>query len=293
VTGRSRGGLAVTLEMIKFQHTIFALPFALTGMVLAARGLPTARSLFWVVLAMIGARSAAMAFNRIVDRIYDARNPRTADRPLPAGKLSVGFARWFTLGSVILFVISAGMLNRLCLWLSPLALAVILGYSYTKRFTAAAHLVLGLALGIAPVGGYLAVSGHFSVEPLLLLAAVLTWTAGFDVLYALQDVEFDRTQGLHSIPVRLGPARALRVASALHLLTVIALASLMPVAGLGWIYGSGVVVIAGLLIYEHAIISPDDLSRLGVAFFRVNAAVSILVFAFTLADLLIQTSSVL
>ena len=292
MTGSPRGGLAVTLEMIKFQHTVFALPFALTGMVLAARGLPPARTLLWVVLAMVGARSAAMAFNRIVDRAHDALNPRTAGRPLAAGKLSVGFARWFTLGSVILFVVSAGMLNPLCLWLSPLALAISLGYSYTKRFTSASHLVLGLSLGIAPIGGYIAVSGHFTWTPLLLMAAVLTWTAGFDVLYALQDVEFDRAHGLHSIPARLGPARALHVAAGLHLLAVVALAMLLPVAGLGWIYGAGVVMIAGLLLYEHAIISPDDLSRLGIAFFRVNAAVSILVFAFTLADLLVPLPSV-
>ena len=277
--------LAVTLEMIKFQHTVFALPFALTGAVLAAGGWPDGRTLLWVVAAMVGARSAAMAFNRIADRRLDARNPRTAGRALPSGRLGVGFTWTFTLAAAALFVLSAWMLNPLCLWLSPVALAVILGYSYTKRFTAASHLALGLALGIAPMGGWLAVRGSFALEPFLLTAAVVAWTAGFDITYALQDVEFDRRERLRSIPARIGAAAALRVSAALHGATVIALAALMPVAGLGWIYGAGVAVIAALLIYEHSIMRPVDLGRLDTAFFRVNALVSILVLASTLADL--------
>ena len=278
--------LAVTLEMIKFQHTLFALPFALTGMVLAAGGWPEAPTLGWVVVAMVGARSAAMAFNRIADRRLDARNPRTAGRALPSGRLGVGFTWAFTAASGALFVLAAGKLNSLCLALSPVALVIILGYSYTKRFTAGSHLALGLALGIAPMGGWLAVKGAFAPEPFVLTGAVLTWTAGFDIAYALQDVDFDRREGLHSIPAWLGPAAALRLAGVLHGITVLALAALIPVAGLGWIYGAGVAGIAALLLYEHTLVSPDDLGRLDTAFFRINATVSSLVFAFTLADLL-------
>ena len=284
---RRRSQFATVLETIKFQHTIFALPFALTGMILAARGWPPVRIFGWVVVAMVGARSAAMTFNRIVDRRIDAANPRTAGRALPAGRLSLRFAWGFTLVSVALFVLAAGMLNRLCLALSPVALAVILGYSFTKRFTAASHLALGLALGIAPMAGWLAVRGSFAPAPFLLTAAVVAWTAGFDILYACQDIEFDRSVGLYSIPARLGVGRALKVSAGLHLITVLALAALVPVADLGWVYRLGIVLIAGLLLYEHSLVSPRDLSRLNAAFFRVNAAVSILVFLFTLADLLL------
>jgi 4-hydroxybenzoate polyprenyltransferase len=285
VAGASLSRLAVTLEMIKFQHTVFALPFALTGMVLGAGGRPALRIAGWVIVAMVGARSAAMAFNRIVDREIDARNPRTAGRPLPAGRLTPAFAWAFAAGSGAAFVLAAAMLNRLCLWLSPAALAVILGYSYAKRFTAASHLLLGLALAIAPTGGFLAARGAFAPEAFLLAAAVMAWTAGFDILYALQDLEFDRREGLRSLPVRLGPARALRAAAALHGLAVCALAALAPLAGLGWIYALGVALAAALLLYEHSLVRPDDLSRLDTAFFRVNASVSILIFAFTWADL--------
>ena len=286
-TGSVLSRLAMTLEMIKFQHTVFALPFGLTGMILAARRWPDGRTLAWVVAAMVGARSAAMAFNRIADRHLDARNPRTAGRALPSGRLSIGFAWAFTAASAALFVLAAAMLNPLCLWLSPVALAVILGYSYTKRFTAGSHLVLGLALGIAPMGGWLAVRGAFAPEPFLLTAAVVAWTAGFDIVYSLQDIEFDRREGLRSIPARLGPAAALRLAAALHGATVLALAALLPVARLGWIYGAGVIVVAALLGYEHSLVTPEKQSRLDTAFFRVNAAVSILILAFMLADVLV------
>jgi len=275
----------VTLEMIKFQHTLFALPFALAGMVLGAGGVPAAGTAFWVVVAMVGARSAAMAFNRIVDREIDARNPRTAGRPLPTGRLSLGFAWGFTLTAAAGFVAAAAMLNPLCLALSPIALAVILGYSFTKRFTAASHFVLGLALGIAPLGGWLAARGSFDAPPLLLTAAVLSWTAGFDILYACQDIAFDRRERLFSIPARWGAARALRLAAGLHLLTVGLLAALAPIAGLGWIYAGGVAAIAALLLYEHSLVSPADLRRLDVAFFRVNAWVSVIVLVAICADL--------
>jgi 4-hydroxybenzoate polyprenyltransferase len=271
--------------MIKFQHTLFALPFALAGMVLGAGGAPTARTAIWVVVAMVGARSAAMAFNRIVDREIDSRNPRTAGRPLPTGRLSLGFAWSFALAAAAIFVTAAAMLNPLCLALSPLALAIILGYSFTKRFTAASHFVLGIALGIAPVGGWLAARGTFAAPPLLLTAAVLAWTAGFDILYACQDIDFDRREGLFSIPARWGSARALRLAGGLHLVTVALLAALVPVAGLGWIYLGGLAAITGLLLYEHSLVSPDDLSRLDVAFFRVNAWVSVIVLVAICADL--------
>jgi 4-hydroxybenzoate polyprenyltransferase len=279
--------VAVTLEMIKFQHTLFALPFALTGMALAARGWPGAWTLAWVIAAMVGARSAAMTFNRIADRDLDARNPRTAGRALPAGRLSLGFAWGFTLAAVAVFVTAAAMLNPLCLLLSPAALAVALGYSLTKRFTTASHFVLGLALAIAPVGGWLAVRGAFAAPPLLLAAAVLAWTAGFDLLYACQDIDFDRREGLFSLPARLGPRPALRLAAGLHALTVGLLGALAWAAGLGAIYLGGLVLIAALLAYEHALVSPGDLRRLDVAFFRVNAWVSVLVLVAVCADLLV------
>lgn len=282
---RASHPVAVTLEMIKFQHTLFALPFALTGMVLAARGWPGLWTLVWVVVAMVGARSAAMAFNRIADREIDARNPRTAGRPLPTGRLSLGFAWAFTLAATALFVVAAAMLNPLCLLLSPVALAVILGYSFAKRFTAAAHFVLGASLGIAPMGGWLAVRGGFDPPPFLLTAAVLAWTAGFDILYACQDIDFDRRERLFSLPAWLGAGRAMRLAAALHALTVVLLALLGWAAGLGWVYLAGLALIGGLLLYEHSLVSPDDLGRVDVAFFRVNAWVSVLVLAAVCADL--------
>jgi 4-hydroxybenzoate polyprenyltransferase len=282
--------LAVTLEMIKFQHTVFALPFAWTGMILAARGWPSWRTFLWVVVAMVGARSAAMTFNRIADRVLDAANPRTAGRALPARKLSVGFAAGFALAATALFILAAGMLNPLCLALSPVALLVILGYSYTKRFTSLAHFVLGLALAMAPMGGWLAVRGSFGVAPFLLAAAVLTWTAGFDILYSCQDRDFDRRAGLHSIPARWGLRAALRASSMLHALTVLALVGLAPLADLGWIYLAGLGLTAAFLVYEHRLVSPSDLSRLNAAFFQVNASVSILIFVATFLDLLIGAS---
>jgi len=287
--GTFAGRIAVVLEMIKFPHTVFALPFALTGMWLAAGGPPQGRALLWVAAAMVGARSAALAFNRVADRRLDAANPRTADRALPAGRLSVRFAWGFTACSAALFVLAAAMLNPLCVALTPLALAVILGYSYCKRFTAASHFVLGLALGMAPVGGWLAVSGSFALPPLLLCAAVATWTAGFDILYACQDIDFDRRSGLHSIPARLGAAAALRLARGLHAAMVAALLALAPAMELGGVYLAGVAAAAALLLTVHALVSPSDLRRLDLAFFRVNAWVGVAVFAFTAADLWVRS----
>ncbi len=275
--------LTVTLEMIKFQHTLFALPFAFTGMILAARGLPAWSTLLWVMLAMVGARSAAMTFNRIADRRFDAANPRTADRALPAGRISLAFAVGFAVVSAGLFVLAAAMLNPLCFALSPVALLVALGYSFTKRFTPLSHFVLGLSLAMAPMGGWLAVTGTFGIPPLLLSLAVLAWTAGFDILYACQDRDFDRQAGLHSIPARWG----VRASSLLHSLTVLALVGLIPMADLGWIYLAGMGLIAAFLFYEHSLVSPTNLGRLNVAFFQVNAWVSVLIFTVTFLDLLI------
>ncbi len=279
--------LTVTLEMIKFQHTLFALPFAFTGMILAARGLPAWRTLLWVMVAMVGARSAAMTFNRIADRRFDAANPRTADRALPAGRISLAFAVGFAAVSAGLFVLAAAMLNPLCFALSPVALLVALGYSFTKRFTPLSHFVLGLSLAMAPMGGWLAVTGAFGIPPLLLSLAVLAWTAGFDILYACQDRDFDRRVGLHSIPARWGVRASLQASSLLHSLTVLALVGLIPLADLGWIYLTGMGLIAAFLFYEHSLVSPTNLGRLNVAFFQVNAWVSVLIFTVTFLDLLI------
>ena len=279
--------LARLLGMIKFPHTVFALPFALTGAFLAARGLPPGRVLFWIVAAMVSARTAAMTFNRLADREFDARNPRTAGRELPRGLVTPAQA-WALVGvSIAVFEVSAWRLNRLCLLLSPLALAVILGYSWTKRFTPYSHLVLGLALSLAPAGAWIAVQGGLDPRALVLCLAVLTWVAGFDILYAMQDVEFDRREGLYSLPVHLGPARALTAARLLHGATVLLLAWLGALLRLGAYYGTGVAVVAGLLAYEHSLVRPHDLSRLDRAFFNMNGYISLTVLAFTLLDLLV------
>ncbi len=266
----------VTLEMIKFSHTVFALPFALLSAVLAADGMPAAGVLLGILGAMVGARSAALAFNRLVDVGFDARNPRTADRALAAGHVSRRYVVAFTLASVALFVGSAAWLNPICLALSPLALAVVLGYSFTKRFTAASHFVLGLALGIAPTGAWLAVTGSFALTPLLLSAIVILWTAGFDLIYACQDIDFDRCAGLRSLPASLGAAAALELARWLHLGMLAGLVGLpLMVASLGWIYWVGVAAVAGMLAYEHSIVSAEDLSRVDLAFFKLNGALSV------------------
>jgi 4-hydroxybenzoate polyprenyltransferase len=277
--------LRVVLEMIKIEHTLFALPFAFMGALLAARGLPSAWQALWILMAMVGARSAAMAFNRLVDRNFDAANPRTKLRALPAGQVSVPFVVGFTLVASALLVLAAAMLNPLAFALSPVALAVVFFYSYTKRFTAWSHAFLGLALSIAPIGAWVAVAGRLAMTPLCLGAAVVCWLIGFDVIYALQDVEFDRAADLHSLPARLGPKRALTVARLFHALMIVCLLLTGWVAGLGSWYFAGVALAAALIATEHAIIRPDDLRRLNVAFFNVNIAVSAGLLLFTALDL--------
>jgi 4-hydroxybenzoate polyprenyltransferase len=269
--------MQLTLEMIKIEHTLFALPFAFLGAVLAANGLPSLGQLFWIIVSMVGARSAAMAFNRLADRSYDARNPRTSTRALPAGLLSVGFVWAFTIVSAGVFFVAAAMLNRLTLILAPIALASVLLYSFTKRWTLLSHVVLGWCLSIAPTGAWIAVRGEIgSPVPLLLSLVVLLWTAGFDVLYACQDYEFDRREGLRSIPARVGISRALWIARFLHAGAFLALVWLYLVTKLGPIALLGVVATAGLLLYQHRLVRANDLSRLNAAFFTTNAFVSII-----------------
>ena len=284
---RMRGGLhrigqnlGVTLEMIKFEHSVFALPFALTGAVLAARGWPTLRQTAWIIVAMVGARSCAMAFNRLVDARWDAANPRTQNRAIPAGLLSTGFVAVFTAVSAAVLCGAAWMLNPLCFKLSPLALGVVCCYSYTKRFTAWSHLVLGFSLGIAPAAAWIAVRGSLDPAILLLTVAVMLWTAGFDIIYACQDIEFDRGAGLHSIPKWLGVGRALKVSMAMHAAMMIPLVALALEMNLGWIAMVGLAAVGGLLVYEHSLVKPGDLSRVNPAFFNVNAYISLLFFVF-------------
>ena len=270
-------------RMIRFSHTVFALPFALTSAALAAqRGGMRAGQVLWIVVAMVGARSAAMGFNRLADHAIDARNPRTAGRELPKGVLSRGEVWVFVLGSAAALVLAAGMLNPLCLALSPVALVIVFGYSYTKRFTALSHLVLGLALAVAPLGAWLAIRGSFHPVPIVLALAVLAWVAGFDTIYACQDAELDRQQGLFSLPARLGVPGALRVARGLHALSAALLTSLYWLAPLHPLYLAGAAGVAGLLVYEHSLVRATDLSRVMQAF-NLNGWVSLGYFAATLA----------
>jgi 4-hydroxybenzoate polyprenyltransferase len=278
--------LRVTLEMIKWEHSIFALPFALCGAMLAAGGLPTIRQVAWIIVAMVSARSAAMAFNRVADASIDAANPRTQTRALPAGTLSSTFVTSFVVVSCAMFVLAASQLNRLALVLSPVALAVVLLYSYTKRFTRWSHLVLGFSLGIAPTAAWIAVRGSLDPRILLLTAAVTFWVGGFDVLYACQDYEFDRQSGLHSIPRYIGIRAALAVARAFHIVMLILLIALVTVFGLGKFAVAGVIAVAVLLAYEHTLVSPRDLSKLNAAFFTMNGVISIVFSGFVAADLL-------
>jgi 4-hydroxybenzoate polyprenyltransferase len=279
--------LRIVLEMIKFEHTLFALPFALTAMLLAAGGWPEARVVGWIVVAMVGARSAAMGWNRLVDREIDAVNPRTAARALPAGLVTPAFVALFVAASLALLFLAAWRLNPLCLKFAPFATVVLLGYSFTKRFTALSHLALGLALGGAPIGAWIAVTGRFAPTPFVLAAAVVTWVAGFDVLYALQDETHDRARGLHSIPARFGTATALWISGALHVATL-ALLALLPAtypAGLGLWYWLGLAGCAALLAYQHALVRPRDLSRLNAAFFTANGLLAVWLFGAVAADL--------
>lgn len=275
-----RQKLKTTLAMIKFEHTLFALPFAFLGAVLAADGLPTAWQIAWITTAMFGARSAAMTFNRIIDRKFDAENPRTAGRELPSGKLSVSFAWAFFATSVALFLLASYELNRLTLVLSPVALLSVLGYSYAKRFTSLAHLILGWSLAISPTAAWIAVRGALDSEvPLLLSLLVMMWTAGFDVLYACQDFEFDRRAGLRSIPARFGIKNSLLIARMFHAQAFVVLLLLYLVTGLGWLALAGVFIVGGLMIYQHSLVKPTDLSRMNAAFFTTNAFVSVILLA--------------
>ena len=281
--------LRMTLDMIKFEHSIFALPFALTGALLAWRdaGFPVegaAWKLAWIVVAMVGARSAGMAFNRILDADIDGMNPRTRTRHLPAGVLSTGFAWGFLAVMAGLLVLAAGMLGPLCLWLSPVALGIVMGYSYTKRFTSWSHVVLGFALGIAPAAAWIAVEGALDARILWLTAAVTFWTAGFDIIYSCQDFDFDRGARLYSVPKRLGIAGALTLSRLLHLAMLICLVMLLQSFSLGLLGAIGVGIVALLLVYEHSLVKADDLSRVNAAFFTVNGYVSVLFFVFWAAD---------
>jgi 4-hydroxybenzoate polyprenyltransferase len=276
------------LSLVVFAHTVFALPFALLSAVLAASGIPEPKTLGWILLAMVGARSAAMSFNRIVDRHLDARNPRTARREIPAGVVSPFAAGVFCAVSAALLVLAASQLNRLCLYLSPVALAIVLGYSYAKRFTAAAHLVLGLALAIAPVGAWVAVTGSFALPPVLLGLAVLFWVAGFDVIYSLQDEEFDRREGLRSIPARFGAARALQIARLFHGATLVVLYAVFLSVHGGWLFGAAVVVAGGFLVRQHRLVAPGDLSRVNAAFFTANGWLSVAVLVLGAADVFLR-----
>jgi 4-hydroxybenzoate polyprenyltransferase len=270
--------IRTVLEMIKFEHSVFALPFALTGALLAARAVhhswPTLRQLFWIVVAMVAARSAAMTINRIVDLRYDRENPRTKQRALATGALSVSFAWLFTLAAAAIFLMAAWQLNPLALKLAPLALAILFFYSFTKRFTNWSHLFLGFALGISPAAAWIAITGSLDWRMLILCAAVTMWVGGFDVLYACQDVEFDRSVELFSIPKRFGVAKALLISRAMHLVVIALLAWLAASFRLPWPAWLGIAVVAALLAYEHSLVSADDLSRLDAAFFTLNGYIS-------------------
>jgi 4-hydroxybenzoate polyprenyltransferase len=280
--------IKTTLEMIKWEHSVFALPFAMCGAMLAAGGFPTAAQLGWIVLCMVSARSAAMAFNRLADAQIDAANPRTATRAIPAGSLSQKFVALFVMASCGVFVLAAAQLNRLALSLSPVALGIVLLYSFTKRFTRWSHLILGLALGVAPAAAWIAVRGSLDSRILILTAAVAFWVGGFDVLYACQDIHFDRSHGLHSVPQAYGVKGALYFARTLHLLMLFLLVGFVVAFGLGKLAVLGVVAVALLLVYEHSLVSSDDLSRLDAAFFTMNGVIAVVFFVFVAADLLVR-----
>ena len=277
--------LAIIFSDIKIQHTVFALPFAVMSAFLAAGGMPEIEKLLWIIVCMLGARSAAMAFNRIVDARFDKENPRTRDRALPSGKINVGNYAVFLVASSALFIFSAWMLNSLAFYLSPVALAIVFFYSLTKRFTAFSHFWLGFAISIAPVGAWVAIREEISFTSLLLGAAVVFWLIGFDILYSCMDIEADRINRLHSIPERFGVETALKMALASHAVMVVFLLVLLePTVLLGWVYLAGVVLVAGLLVYEHSLIKKDDLSKVNMAFFNVNGIISVGLMIFVIVD---------
>jgi 4-hydroxybenzoate polyprenyltransferase len=280
--------LRITLDMIKFEHTVFALPFAFIGALLARKGLPTLWQAGWILAAMVGARSAAMTFNRIVDIRYDRLNPRTSERALPRGTLSIPFAVAFTVVMSLLFIFSAWQLNALCFYLSFPTLGILFAYSYTKRFTALSHVVLGFAVGCAPLAAWLAIRGEFAWPPVLLSGAVMFWVAGFDLIYALQDIDFDRKANLFSLPSRVGVAPALKISTLFHSLTVLLLFATATLMNLGWMAFAGIAVVAAILFWEHRIVKPNDLSRVNVAFFNLNGYISILLLLTFAGDILIR-----
>jgi 4-hydroxybenzoate polyprenyltransferase len=279
--------IKIILEMIKFEHTIFALPFAFTGALLALGGLPSLRQAFWIVVAMVGARSAAMGFNRWADRDIDARNPRTKTRALPLGLVTPAQVLAFIIVSATLLVLAAYMLNPLSFTLAPLALAIVFFYSYTKRFTFLSHAFLGLAIAGAPMGAWIAVTGRFEFPALVLGIAVLSWLVGFDILYALQDREFDQGAGLHSVPQRFGVRTSLLISRLAHLVTMACLFWLYTLLPVGMTYLLGVLIALGLIMYEHSLVREDDLSKLNIAFFNMNGYISVTIFVFTLLDVLL------
>jgi 4-hydroxybenzoate polyprenyltransferase len=284
--------LRVFLEMIKFEHTLFALPFAFVGAILGAvtmeKRLPEWSECGWILLAMVGARTAAMGLNRVIDKAIDARNPRTAMRAIPAGLLKSKDVLIFIVISFVLLFWAASQLNSLSMKLLPLAVFLLVFYSYTKRFTWACHIVLGLTIGLAPLGGWVAVTGSMTWTAIILYITVALWTAGFDVIYACQDVEFDLKEGLHSVPARFGISRALGIARMLHALTAAGFALLLILTALSWWYFAGMVVAAGLLLYEHRLVKPNDLSKLNAAFFTMNGVLSAVIFVFTFIDLVVM-----
>ncbi len=280
--------IKVFLEMIKFEHSIFALPFAYMGAILASialnDSLPSWPDIGWITLAMVGARSAAMGLNRLIDAAIDAENPRTALRAIPAGLLSKKEVLIFIVISFVLLFYAASRLNPLCVWLLPVAVFFLTFYSYTKRFTWLCHIVLGLTIGLGPLGGWIAVTGAFDATGLVLYATVAFWTAGFDILYACQDTEFDREKGLHSIPSRFGVAKALLIARVFHVITAAGLVAIWRMAELDWIYLIGLAIAYVVLFYEHALVKPNDLSRINTAFMTMNGILSMVMFTFTLID---------
>lgn len=279
----------VFAEMIKFEHTIFALPFAYLGAFLAQGGIPGAYHLFWITMAMVGARTAAMSLNRLIDRHIDARNPRTAGRALPKGLLSVAEVWGYVVVAFALLLFAAWKLNPLCVKLMPIAVFFLVIYSYIKRISWICHLVLGISLGLAPAGSWVAITGSFDLPAVILGLAVTFWVAGFDVIYACQDFDFDRRSGLHSIPARFGLAKALMISRGMHVLAPLLLFGVAIILKLGWLYILGVVIAAGILYYEHKLVKPDDLSRLDAAFFNMNGILSVIMFVFTLLDTLFPT----
>ena len=278
--------LKIFLEMIKFPHTVFALPFAFTGAVLAANGFPSGAQALWIAVAMVGARTAAMGLNRLIDAEIDARNPRTSGRAIPAGRLGKGTVVLLIAFSIVLFVFAASRLNMLCFYLSPVALVLLISYSYCKRFTSLSHLVLGLCLAAAPVGAWIAITGSLEFPALLLGAGVLFWVAGFDILYALQDLDFDRSSGLHSIPARLGISGSLRMARLFHLVLPSMLVALYFMLNLGILFLFGLLIAVVMLCYEHWLLRDADLAKLDAAFFTMNGYISVALFVFTLSDIL-------